>query len=278
MFELTLQADPVGRPARRAGLSAAGGHDAAGAAGAEPVAVPGSSRSASSSWCRPTSGWACSSGRCTRFCCGTCGRNSSASARRRSCTTACSNWAGRARCCSRRWPGPVSATIEVAFESGAQQLPEVPLRVPAGRTVRPAASCTPALEQLCAGGGQAAAAAGRCLRGRDLCRCGSPRRGGRVAARRLRHARLPDAAACCRGSGVARRGRAVVHESDPPTHRQRSEQRADLAAAAARVLPRARLSRSRNAARGGRGHSRAAHRADALGKRRSFCRRRPSCT
>ena len=89
---------------------------------------------------------------------------------------------------------------QFAFESGARLLPEVPLEfLPLGavqshRIAEGAGATDP-------GGGQAARAVDRRRGGRDLCRQRGARRGSRAAARHLRHARLPDAAAAPRAAG-----------------------------------------------------------------------------
>ena len=147
---------------------------------------------------------------------------------------------------------------QFAFESGAKLLPEVPVEF------LPAERCRlndlhAALEQLSQRRGEAARSAGRRCGGRDLCRLGSPRRRGRIAARHLRHARLPDAAAL---AGPARRGEAG-RDHEPYRHVRRARAAGRPLAAAAQFFHQRGFSGSRNAAGGRRSDSRAPHRAAA---------------
>ena len=112
------QAGACGEPGRRPGVAAAGGHGDARVAGIDLAAIPRPSAIASNSWSRPTSGSACSNGRCTGCCSGICVRNSSRCSRRELCTMACKSWAGHVPCCSRRLRGRASATTQLALRPG----------------------------------------------------------------------------------------------------------------------------------------------------------------
>ena len=98
---------------------------------------------------------------------------------------------------------------EAAFDSGADELPEVPLELLPPDACR-LNTLEQALDAVGASRAEAAGAARRRLCGLHLCRRGSPCRRGRIAAGGLRHARLPDAAAlagqkvsqCARGAGL----------------------------------------------------------------------------
>ena len=298
---------PAGQPARRAGPPAAGGHDAAGAAGAEPVAVPASSCSASMQLVQADQRlglfeWTLHQILLRHL------RPQFEPVRPPQIVYYGLQQLGRAsaRCLLSALARASQHDDDVAFEAGAQHLPEVPRasccrRKQCGleRAGRRRSTSWPSVAPK-----QRARLVDACA----ACICADAdgeRRRRRAAAGDLRHARLPDAAAAAGAGGVAvavrcARTRAACsmprcvrmpRRSSRRDATSRSTQRLrasriarcartarDSAPQAARVLLRARISRSRNAAARRRNHSRAAHRADPHAKTARFCRRRPSCT